>query len=374
MQIGIDSQPIVPSSGGDGRTSPKAPSAAPSGSRRGPSRAGGSSKGGSSRGGSRGGSRASKHRGPRQVKRRTKRNITFSEWEADTYIPQIKMSWDTVLSIETCENVGTKMYETLYGSIDDTARAMFSSPVETLGAKFAQVLAAIVAAVDNPANMHELLKSLAPMHIQKGVKVEYLPTFGSALITTLKHIMGSRFTVEMTSAWEWLWSWISQSFIMSIEEASTEQTIVSQSWDMAMDNCPGSEFGELLYDVLFEIAPNLQTLFCKPKQILSVKFMEMAATLVSFNNDPVRTQQQSIWLGLRHVRYGARKQHVQVMGQVIISTLERAVGNEWTVEMDKVGLPNSPAPPLPLLVHSAVCFLSRLSLPTSPCLEPSLSR
>ena len=44
---------------------------------------------------------------------------------------------------------------------------------------------------------------------------------------------------------------------------------------------------------------------------------------------------QCMWLGLRHVRYGARPQHIQVLGQVIISTLERAVGEEWTAEMDK---------------------------------------
>ncbi len=40
--------------------------------------------------------------------------------------------------------------------------------------------------------------------------------------------------------------------------------------------------------------------------------MEMLSTLVSFNNDPVRLEQQSVWLGMRHVKYGARPQHTQV--------------------------------------------------------------
>ena len=125
-------------------------------------------------------------------------------------------------------------------------------------------------ATDNPAEMHSLLKALAPMHIKKGVKVEYLPKFGDALLKTLKvrvvegaweglvlkrprsltgdacvrvqGVMQTRFTIEMTSAWEWLWSWISQSFIMSIEDCSTEQTLISQSWDMAMDNCEASPY------------------------------------------------------------------------------------------------------------------------------------
>ena len=34
---------------------------------------------------------------------------------------------------------------------------------------------------------------------------------------------------------------------------------------------------------LFELAPNLRAVFSKPKQILSVKFVEMLSTLVSFH-------------------------------------------------------------------------------------------
>lgn len=89
---------------------------------------------------------------------------------------------------------------------------------------------------------------------------------------------------------------------------------------MAVDNCPGNEFGELFFDVLFELAPNMNALFTKSKQILSVKFMEMISTLVSFNNDPVRLEQQSIWLGMRHVSYGARPQHTQVCS-VLLGTV-----------------------------------------------------
>lgn len=78
------------------------------------------------------------------------------------------------------------------------------------------------------------------------------------------------FVCVRRAAWEWLWSWLSQSMEQSLEEASNEATILTQSWDMAMDNCPGTEFGELLFDVLFEIAPNMKAIFNKPKQILSV--------------------------------------------------------------------------------------------------------
>jgi len=301
------------------------------------SKASGSRGGGSKTSGSRGGSRASsksRKKHANRPKRRTKRNITFSEWEADTYIPQIKLSWQMLIAQHTRSEIGTAFYTTFLNRSQDLAH-MFSSGTDVLGPKFGEILDSIVASTDNPASMHEQLKALAPMHIKKGVKAEFLPGFGLALVDTLDETMKGQFTTEMRAAWEWLWTWISQSFIMSLEEASNEATILSQSWDMAMDNCPGNEFGEMFFDVLFELAPNMGTLFNKPKQILSVKFCEMIATLVSFNNDPVRLAQQSIWLGMRHVKYGARAQHQQVIGQVVITTLERAVGDEWTAEMDK---------------------------------------
>jgi hemoglobin-like flavoprotein len=212
---------------------------------------------------------------------------------------------------------------------------MFTSDREVLSYKFAEMLESIVRSVDNPQKLHEQLKGLAPMHLKLGVKKEYLPTFGKTLVDVISGQMKGEFTESYRAAWEWLWSWLSQSMTQSLEEASAEATILSTSWDMAMDNFPGNEFGEMLFDVLFELAPNMKQLFNKPKQILSVKFMEMLSTLVSFNGDAKRMAEQSVWLGMRHVRYGARPQHVQVLGQVVVTCMERAVGDEWTAEMDK---------------------------------------
>mmetsp|Transcript_34261 Transcript_34261/g.84253 ORF Transcript_34261/g.84253 Transcript_34261/m.84253 type:complete len:954 (+) Transcript_34261:1476-4337(+) len=46
-------------------------------------------------------------------------------------------------------------------------------------------------------------------------------------------------------------------------------------------------------------------------------------------------EEQIPWLGVRHVTYGARAEHTSVMGQVMMNSLERAVGDEWTAEMHK---------------------------------------
>lgn len=40
------------------------------------------------------------------------------------------------------------------------------------------------------------------------------------------------------------------------------------------------------YDTLFSLAPNLKKTFSKDRELLSLKFYEMVATLVTFSGDP----------------------------------------------------------------------------------------
>jgi hemoglobin-like flavoprotein len=69
-------------------------------------------------------------------------------------------------------------------------------------------------------------------------------------------------------------------------------------------------------------------------QFLSVKFMEQMSTLVSFHGEQTRMEEQIPWIAFRHIKYGARPQHSKVMGDVLIETLKRAVGEEWTSDME----------------------------------------
>ncbi len=72
---------------------------------------------------------------------------------------------------------------------------------------------------------------------------------------------------------------------------------------------------------------------CVP-QFLSIKYLEMMSTLVSFHGDPARTAEQISWLAFRHIRYNVKPQHAKVMGDAVVETLKRAVGEEWTADME----------------------------------------
>jgi hemoglobin-like flavoprotein len=66
---------------------------------------------------------------------------------------------------------------------------------------------------------------------------------------------------------------------------------------------------------------------------LATKFSEMMSTLVSFHGDMSRMEEQIRWIAFRHIKYGARPQHAKVMGDVLLETLARATGDEWTLDM-----------------------------------------
>ena len=210
---------------------------------------------------------------------------------------------------------------------------MFDTSEEEMGAKFMLVFEDVVAAVEDPLAIQAKLKSLAPMHLKKGVKPEYTDRMGSALFQTLKEVLGNDFNAEVRAAWEWLWAWLSQVMAQSLEDAMNEATVLTYSWDLALDNNTEEEMGQLLYDTLFELAPNLRPVYRKPRQILSAKFVEMMSTLVSFHGDPMRMEEQITWLGFRHIKYGAKPEHAKVLGDVLVETMARAVEEDWTIDM-----------------------------------------
>ena len=227
-----------------------------------------------------------------------------------------------------------QVYETLFEEAPSLS-TMFTKQKEIMGIKFAEMLLGLVENVEDPTALYEQLKALAPMHVQKGVSQSHLPHMQESILKVLSSQLGSDYTLEVKTAWEWLWSWVSETLLQTMDEVTNDQTVISRSWDMALDNYDELEIANLLYEILFELAPNLRAVYTKPKQTMAVKFMDMLSTLVSFHGESSRVEEQITWLGIRHVHYAAKRQHTPVMQEVLLSTLSRAVGDDWTEEMEK---------------------------------------
>jgi hemoglobin-like flavoprotein len=90
---------------------------------------------------------------------------------------------------------------------------------------------------------------------------------------------------------------------------------------------------DLFYARLFKVAPQLRRMFPAELRAQKQKLMAMIATAVGALHDLDALVPKVKALGMRHVGYGATAEHYQVVGDVLLFTLERALGNAFTPEV-----------------------------------------
>jgi hemoglobin-like flavoprotein len=90
---------------------------------------------------------------------------------------------------------------------------------------------------------------------------------------------------------------------------------------------------DLFYDRLFELAPQVRTLFPADLREQKRKLMAMLATAVGGLNDLESLVPKIKVLGARHLAYGATAVHYEVVGDALLWTLERGLGEAFTTEV-----------------------------------------
>jgi len=148
------------------------------------SRKSGSHRSGSRKSGSRGKSKASSSNA--SSRRRGRKIPTFSEWEADNYIPHIKSSWQNLVDNSTPERLSTwfmdKMLE-LDPSLQPLVNAL-TQPV--MAGHFWKALVFISESVDEPSTLPEKMRDLSARHIENNVTQAQIKIFGEALTAMLE--------------------------------------------------------------------------------------------------------------------------------------------------------------------------------------------
>jgi len=87
---------------------------------------------------------------------------------------------------------------------------------------------------------------------------------------------------------------------------------------------------DLFYARLFEVAPQVRAMFPADLSEQKQKLMAMIATAVGSLNDLGKLIPKVKALGARHAAYGATEAHYEVVGQVLLWTLERGLGDGFT--------------------------------------------
>jgi len=90
---------------------------------------------------------------------------------------------------------------------------------------------------------------------------------------------------------------------------------------------------EMFYDRLFAVAPQVRTLF--PDDITQQRrklMATLAAVVDGLGNLPTILPAASA-LAKRHVAYGAQAAHYPIVGEVLLWTLQRGLGPDWTSDV-----------------------------------------
>lgn len=109
--------------------------------------------------------------------------------------------------------------------------------------------------------------------------------------------------------------------------------LVESSWDYILLN--SNEAGNIFYKKLFSIAPELRQLFKGDINSQSQKLVSLITFAVhklnSFNDivSDVRA------LGVRHKGYNVKPAHFEVVGEALLWTLNKSLGNKWNEETEQ---------------------------------------
>jgi nitric oxide dioxygenase len=90
---------------------------------------------------------------------------------------------------------------------------------------------------------------------------------------------------------------------------------------------------DLFYDRLFAVAPQVRPLFPEDLAEQKQKLMAMIAMAVGALGDLDALVPKVKALGARHVAYGAEPAHYNVVGQVLLWTLDKGLGEAFTPEV-----------------------------------------
>lgn len=90
--------------------------------------------------------------------------------------------------------------------------------------------------------------------------------------------------------------------------------------------------GKLFYNHLFEIAPQVRSMFAADMTSQSGLLMHTLAAAVSLLRAPQSLMSVLESLGQRHSGYGATEAHFEAVGQALLKALEQCLGDEFTDE------------------------------------------
>ncbi len=106
--------------------------------------------------------------------------------------------------------------------------------------------------------------------------------------------------------------------------------LVESSWDYILIN--SKEAGTIFYEKLFSIAPELRELFKGDINSQSQKLISLITFAVHKLNNFNEIVSDVIALGIRHKGYKVKPEHFPIVGEALLWTLGKGLGDRWNEE------------------------------------------
>jgi hemoglobin-like flavoprotein len=90
---------------------------------------------------------------------------------------------------------------------------------------------------------------------------------------------------------------------------------------------------DIFYDRVFELAPSVRPMFPDDLRDQKKKLMQMLGTAVTNLHQVDRIAAAIQDMGRRHVGYGVEPAHYDIIGQALLDTLAKGLGDDFTPEV-----------------------------------------
>ena len=192
----------------------------------------------------------------------------------------------------------------------------------------------------------EILAELGKKHVRLGVKENFFPIMGEALMEALDQLLGDKLTTDMKDAWVIVYDALSSEMIRSM---NTDKAVIF-SWNKMKQLTNYQEVaGVLLFKKLFEVCPESKLLFgfsidmdTNSEGVLSsrrflthaayfIEMLDKALTMVE--NKEIGNEMKR--LGQMHVQFGVKEEYFDLMGDCLFETLEEVLSSSWNSHIEE---------------------------------------
>ena len=125
---------------------------------------------------------------------------------------RIRVTWAKAAALS--DEFARAFYANLFRA-DASTKPLFVGDLELQGRKLMQTLGFIVDHLDDTDALLPAARDLAIRHVSYGVTADQHQSVGSAMIITMKQLLGSEFSPEDADAWAEVYGGLSQAMIDS---------------------------------------------------------------------------------------------------------------------------------------------------------------